>query len=589
MTTPPADARSLLAGLIEQAIAGIVPAGATASIQLERPKQAQHGDFACNIAMQLAKPLRNNPRAIAQQIIAALPVSPDLEKAEIAGAGFINLFLTNSYKQRVVSRVLAAGEAYGCGSLGAGRRIQVEFVSANPTGPLHVGHGRGAAYGASLAAILAAAGFDVQREFYVNDAGRQMDILMVSVWMRYLEAAEIAVSFPPNGYQGEYVRQRAAELRAAAGTSLEREAATVERDLPQAQGDESDAELETLHENRMDGLIVNMKALLGSAFQDAYARVLERQLDECRDVLERFGVTFDRWFSEQSLYSDGKVAATLDRLQAAGHLYKKDGALWFRSTDFGDDKDRVVRRDNGLYTYFASDIAYHADKLDRGFTEIIDVWGADHHGYIPRVKAAITALGGDAAKLTVPLIQLVALFRNGEPVRMGKRSGNFVTLEELYGDVGVDAARFFYVLRKSDQHFDFDLDLAKSQSNDNPVYYIQYAHARVCSVLAQWGGDAASLRMADPTPLQSAHEAVLLKRLMEYPEVIEGAARDLAPHNLAFFLKEFAGEFHSYYNAERFLLEDEPLTRARLALALAVRQVLKNGLALLGVGAPEKM
>ncbi|MFN9491311.1 MAG: arginine--tRNA ligase [Betaproteobacteria bacterium] len=589
MTTPPADARSLLAGLIEQAIAGIVPAGATASIQLERPKQAQHGDFACNIAMQLAKPLRNNPRAIAQQIIAALPVSPDLEKAEIAGAGFINLFLTNSYKQRVVSRVLAAGEAYGCGSLGAGRRIQVEFVSANPTGPLHVGHGRGAAYGASLAAILAAAGFDVQREFYVNDAGRQMDILMVSVWMRYLEAAEIAVSFPPNGYQGEYVRQRAAELRAAAGTSLEREAATVERDLPQAQGDESDAELETLHENRMDGLIVNMKALLGSAFQDAYARVLERQLDECRDVLERFGVTFDRWFSEQSLYSDGKVAATLDRLQAAGHLYKKDGALWFRSTDFGDDKDRVVRRDNGLYTYFASDIAYHADKLDRGFTEIIDVWGADHHGYIPRVKAAITALGGDAAKLTVPLIQLVALFRNGEPVRMGKRSGNFVTLEELYGDVGVDAARFFYVLRKSDQHFDFDLDLAKSQSNDNPVYYIQYAHARVCSVLAQWGGDAASLRMADPTPLQSAHEAVLLKRLMEYPEVIEGAARDLAPHNLAFFLKEFASEFHSYYNAERFLLEDEPLTRARLALALAVRQVLKNGLALLGVGAPEKM
>lgn len=589
MTTPPADARSLLAGLIEQALAGIVPAGTTASIQLERPKQAQHGDFACNIAMQLAKPLRSNPRAIAQQIIAALPASPDLEKAEIAGAGFINLFLTNNYKQRVVSRVLAAGDAYGCGSLGAGRRIQVEFVSANPTGPLHVGHGRGAAYGASLAAILAAAGFDVQREFYVNDAGRQMDILMVSVWMRYLEAAGIAVSFPPNGYQGEYVRQRAAELRAAAGTSLERDAAAVERDLPQAQGDESEAELETLHETRMDGLIVNMKALLGNAFQDAYTRVLERQLDECRDVLERFGVTFDRWFSEQSLYTDGKVAATLDRLQAAGHLYRKDGATWFRSTDFGDDKDRVVRRDNGLYTYFASDIAYHADKLERGFAQIIDVWGADHHGYIPRVKAAITALGGDAAKLTVPLIQLVALFRNGEPVRMGKRSGNFVTLEELYGDVGVDAARFFYVLRKSDQHFDFDLDLAKSQSNDNPVYYIQYAHARVCSVIAQWGGDAASLRDADPTPLQSAHEAVLLKRLMEYPEVIEGAARDLAPHNLAFFLKEFAGEFHSYYNAERFLLEDGSLTRARLALALAVRQVLKNGLALLGVGAPEKM
>jgi arginyl-tRNA synthetase len=306
-------------------------------------------------------------------------------------------------------------------------------------------------------------------------------------------------------------------------------------------------------------------------------------------VLERFGVTFDRWYSEQSLYTEGKVAATLDRLRAAGHLYENDGALWFRSTAFGDDKDRVVQRDNGLYTYFASDIAYHADKLDRGYTRIIDVWGADHHGYIPRVKAAITALGGDETRLVVPLIQLVALFRGGEPVRMGKRSGNYVTLEDLYGDVGVDAARFFYVLRKSDQHFDFDLDLAKSQSNDNPVYYIQYAHARVCSVLAQWGGDEASLRDADVAPLVSAHEATMLKQLMEFPEVVEGAARDLAPHNIAFYLKEFAGEFHSYYNAERFLVEDAALTRARLALALAVRQVLRNGLALLGVTAPEKM
>lgn len=589
MTTAPADARTLLVGLIEQALAGIVPAGSTTAIQLERPKQAQHGDFACNIAMQLAKQLRSNPRAIAQQIIASLPVSPDLEKAEIAGAGFINFFLTQSYKQRVVSRVLAAGDAYGRGKLGAGRRIQVEFVSANPTGPLHVGHGRGAAYGASLAAILAAAGYDVQREFYVNDAGRQMDILLVSVWMRYLEAAGIAVSFPPNGYQGEYVRQRATELRAVQGAALERNVEAVEQNLPPVRGNESAEELDALHEARMDVLIANMKALLGGAFAEAFARVLERQLAECRDVLERFGVSFDRWYSEQSLYAEGKVAATLEQLQAAGHLYQKDGATWFRSTDFGDDKDRVVRRDNGLYTYFASDIAYHADKLARGFEQIIDVWGADHHGYIPRVKAAITALGGDAAKLTVPLIQLVALFRGGEPVRMGKRSGNYVTLEELYGDVGVDAARFFYVLRKSDQHFDFDLDLAKSQSNDNPVYYIQYAHARVCSVLAQWGGDAATLRDADTSGLQSAHETALLRRLTEYPEVVEGAARDLAPHNIAFFLKEFAGEFHSYYNAERFLLEDATLTKARLALALAVRQVLKNGLALLGVGAPEKM
>ena len=589
MTPVPADARTLLAGLIRRALEQVVPAGTSARILLDRPKQAQHGDFACNIAMQLAKELRGNPRAIAQKILDALPASPDLEKAEIAGAGFINLFLTRRYKQQVVSRVLQAGKDYGRSNAGQGASIQVEFVSANPTGPLHVGHGRGAAYGASLAAILSAAGYNVQREFYVNDAGRQMDILLVSVWMRYLEAAAVAVEFPPNGYQGEYVRLRAEELRAVHGKTLERDAAAFLRGVPVARGDETPEQLEALQEVRIDALIANMKALLGDAFRSMFDQVLAQQLAECRGVLERFGVTFDRWYSEQSLYTEGKVAATLDHLRAAGHLYENDGALWFRSTAFGDDKDRVVQRDNGLYTYFASDIAYHADKLERGYTRIIDVWGADHHGYIPRVKAAITALGGDETRLVVPLIQLVALFRGGEPVRMGKRSGNYVTLEELYGDVGVDAARFFYVLRKSDQHFDFDLDLAKSQSNDNPVYYIQYAHARVCSVLAQWGGDETSLRDADVTPLVSAHEATLLKQLMEYPEVIEGAARDLAPHNIAFYLKEFSGEFHSYYNAERFLVEDAALTRARLALALAVRQVLRNGLALLGVTAPEKM
>ena len=589
MTTASADARTLLAGLIQRALEQVVPTVTAARILLDRPKQAQHGDFACNIAMQLAKELRGNPRAIAQKILDALPASPDLEKAEIAGAGFINLFLTQRYKQQVVSRVLEAGPRYGNSNAGQGASIQVEFVSANPTGPLHVGHGRGAAYGASLAAILSAAGYDVQREFYVNDAGRQMDILLVSVWMRYLEAAGVAVEFPPNGYQGEYVRQRAEELRGVHGKSLERDAAAVLCGAPVARGDETPEQLEALQEIRIDALIANMKTLLGDAFRSLFDQVLTQQLAECRGVLERFGVTFDRWYSEQSLYTEGKVAATLDRLRAAGHLYENDGALWFRSTSFGDDKDRVVQRDNGLYTYFASDIAYHADKLNRGYTRIIDVWGADHHGYIPRVKAAITALGGDENRLVVPLIQLVALFRGGEPVRMGKRSGNYVTLEDLYGDVGVDAARFFYVLRKSDQHFDFDLDLAKSQSNDNPVYYIQYAHARVCSVLAQWGGDEASLRDADVASLVSAHEATLLKQLMEFPEVLEGAARDLAPHNIAFYLKELAGEFHSYYNAERFLIEDAALTRARLALALAVRQVLRNGLALLGVTAPEKM
>jgi len=588
MTPISTDARNLLGDLLRQALARVAP-GTRAAVTLDRPKQAQHGDFACNIAMQLAKELRGNPRVIAQQILDALPASPDLEKAEIAGAGFINLFLTRAYKQRVVARILAAGDRYGHGKAGAGRKVQVEFVSANPTGPLHVGHGRGAAYGASLAAILAAAGYTVDREFYVNDAGRQMDILLVSVWIRYLEAAGITVGFPPNGYQGDYVRLRAEELRQRYGKGFERDAADVLSGLPRLRGGETPEQVEALQETRMDVLIANMKSLLGDALHGMFDQVLERQLAECRDVLERFGVTFDRWYSEQSLYSEGKVAATLQHLQDAGHLYEKDGATWFRSTAFGDDKDRVVLRENGLHTYFASDIAYHADKLARGYDSIIDVWGADHHGYIPRVRAAITALGGDAAKLVVPLIQLVALFRGGEPVRMGKRSGNFVTLEELYGDVGTDAARFFYVLRKSDQHFDFDLDLAKSQSNDNPVYYIQYAHARVCSVLVQWGGDAATLAAADTAALASDHETALLKRLAEYPEIIEGAARDLAPHTIAFYLKELAGEFHSYYNAERFIVDDPALTQARLALALAVRQVLKNGLALLGVGAPEKM
>lgn len=588
MTAATADARALLADLVRRALDKVAP-GSEAVIQLDRPKQAQHGDFACNVAMQLAKSLRSNPRAIAQQILAAIPASPDLEKAEIAGAGFINFFLARDYKQRVVRRIIEAGERYGQCNVGGAQKVQVEFVSANPTGPLHVGHGRGAAYGASLAAILSAAGYDVQREFYVNDAGRQMDILLVSVWMRYLEAAGIAVTFPPNGYQGAYVKQRAEELRVLLGSGLERDHAAVLAGLPQPQGNETPEQLEALDEARMDALIANMKNLLGEACRSMFDRVLERQLAECRDVLERFGVRFDCWFSEQSLYASGKVAATLKRLQAAGHLYTKDGATWFRSTAFGDDKDRVVQRENGLYTYFASDIAYHADKLERGYARIIDVWGADHHGYIVRVKAAISALGGDAGKLSVPLIQLVALFRGGEPVRMGKRSGNYVTLEELYSDVGVDAARFFYVLRKSDQHFDFDLDLAKAQNNDNPVYYIQYAHARVCSVLGQWGSNTAELENADLSPLTSDHESALLKLLMDFPEVVEGAARDLAPHSIAFYLKALAGEFHSYYNAERFLAEDADLTRARLALALAVRQVLRNGLALLGVGAPEKM
>jgi len=580
MTTASADARSLLAGLIRRALEQVVPAGTAARIHLDRPKQAQHGDFACNIAMLLAKELRGNPRVIAQKILDALPASPDLEKAEIAGAGFINLFLTERYKQQVVSRVIAAGNSYGNSNIGQGRKTQVEFVSANPTGPLHVGHGRGAAYGASVASILSTAGYAVSREYYVNDAGRQMDILALSTWLRYLELGGEVIAFPPNAYQGDYVKDMAAELRKADGAKYQR---------TWAQASAGAADVGTDPEDHLDDLIANAKQLLDADYDRVHRHALDTQLNDCRDDLAEFGVTFDGWFSERSLFTSGQVDRAVEQLEQRGHIYVQDGAKWFRSSNFGDEKDRVVQRENGQYTYFASDIAYHLEKFERGFDCVIDVWGADHHGYVPRVKGALAALGQDASRLDVALVQFAVLYRNGEKVSMSTRSGEFVTLRELRREVGNDAARFFYVMRKSDQHLDFDLDLAKSQSNENPVYYIQYAHARVCSVLAQWGGDESSLHTADPAPLVSPHEAILLKRLMEYPEVIENAARDLAPHSVAFFLKELAGEFHSYYNAERFLVEDAALTRARLALALAVRQILRNGLALLGVTALEKM
>jgi arginyl-tRNA synthetase len=580
MTTVSADARTLLAGLIQRALEQVVPTGTAARIHLDRPKQAQHGDFACNIAMLLAKELRGNPRAIAQKILDALPASPDLEKAEIAGTGFINLFLTESYKQQVVGRVLASGSRYGCSNIGQDRKTQVEFVSANPTGPLHVGHGRGAAYGASVASILATAGYAVSREYYVNDAGRQMDILAVSTWLRYLELGGETVAFPPNAYQGDYVRDMAAELRKADGAKYHR---------TWAQASAGAADVTADPERHLDDLIANAKQLLDADYERVHRHALDTQLNDCRDDLAEFGVTFDCWFSERSLFTSGQVDRAVEQLEQRGHIYVQDGAKWFRSSAFGDEKDRVVQRENGQYTYFASDIAYHLEKFERGFDRVIDVWGADHHGYVPRVKGALAALGQDASRLDVALVQFAVLYRNGEKVSMSTRSGEFVTLRELRREVGNDAARFFYVMRKSDQHLDFDLDLAKSQSNENPVYYIQYAHARVCSVLTQWGGDESSLHAADPAPLASPHEAAVLKRLMEYPEVIENAARDLAPHSVAFFLKELAGEFHSYYNAERFLVEDAALTRARLALALAVRQILRNGLALLGVTAPEKM
>ncbi|MHB8165696.1 MAG: arginine--tRNA ligase [Sulfuricella sp.] len=569
-----------LSELFAQALKEVAPEHAGTAFEITRPKQVQHGDFACNLALQLARPLRGNPREIATKLLSALPASPFVEKTEIAGAGFINLFLTPGAKQQVIKHVLAQGSNFGCSTLGQGHKIQVEFVSANPTGPLHVGHGRGAAFGMSLANVLGAAGYKVAREFYVNDAGRQMDILALSTWLRYLELNGMPVAFPANAYQGGYVRDMARLIQEAHGDRYLHQPGAVLDSVP---AHEEDAD------GHLDALIANAKKLLGEGYAYIHNFALTEQLEDCRNDLTGFGVTFDSWFSEKSLFDTGLVDRAVATLEDHGHIYLQDGAKWFRSTHFGDEKDRVVQRENGLYTYFASDIAYHLNKYERGFDRIINVWGADHHGYISRVKGALTALGLDAERLTIALVQFAVLWRGTEKLPMSTRSGNFVTLRELREEVGNDAARFFYVLRKSDQHLDFDLELAKSQSNENPVYYIQYAHARICSVLAQWGGDAAELADAETGALNGKHELALMNLLNDYSCIVESAARELSPHLIAYYLKDLAGEFHSYYNAEQFLVPDNALRLARLALITAVRQVLRNGLALLGVGSPEKM
>ncbi|WP_079435336.1 arginine--tRNA ligase [Zoogloea sp. LCSB751] len=575
-----ADSKTQLADLLRAALLSVAPEQAETPINLERPKQAGHGDFASNLALQLAKPLKRNPRELANLLLAELPKSDLIAKAEVAGAGFINFTLVSDAKTAVVRSVLERGEAFGRGDK-SGVKVQVEFVSANPTGPLHVGHGRGAAYGASLSDVLDFAGFEVTREYYINDAGRQMDILALSTWLRYLDLFGIAIAFPPNAYQGDYVKDMAAQIKESHADRFAKvSAADVLAGAPSVEADK---------EGHLDALIANAKNLLGSDYAWVHGFALTEQLGDGREDLAEFGVTFDKWFSERSLFDTGLVEKAVTALEAGGHLYEQDGAKWFRSTAFGDEKDRVVQRENGLFTYFASDIAYHANKYERGFDRIIDIWGADHHGYIPRVKGALQALGLPPEKLDVALVQFAVLYRDGQKAAMSTRSGEFVTLRELRNEVGNDACRFFYVLRKADQHLDFDLDLAKSQSNENPVYYIQYAHARLCSVLNQWNGTPADLLEADLARLDNERELALCARLTAFPEVVRSAAADYAPHQIAFYLKDLAGEFHSYYNAERMLVDDEGLKLARLALAAAVRQVIRNGLALLGVSAPESM
>ncbi|WP_305074206.1 arginine--tRNA ligase [Propionivibrio sp.] len=584
------DIKTHLADLMRTALLSLAPDQADTAIVLERPKQASHGDFACNLAMQLARAMKRNPRELAQLLLSEIPRSPFVAKVEIAGAGFINFHLQRAAKLEVVRNVLEQKDAFGRSALGGKQKVQIEFVSANPTGPLHVGHGRGAAYGASLCNLLAYAGWDVTREYYVNDAGRQMDILATSAWLRYLELHNTRIPFPPNGYQGDYVRNMAMEMKIAHGDKYARSTAEVldgTPGLPEA--DRADDDAKAQREAHLDALIANAKRLLGEDWNYVHNHVLTEQLEDCRSDLEDFGVHFDVWFSERSLFDTGLVERCVERLNQAGHLYEQNGALWFKSTDFGDEKDRVVQRDNGLYTYFASDIAYHLNKYERGFERVINIWGADHHGYIPRVKGALKALDLDPDVLEVALVQFAVLYRNGQKASMSTRSGEFVTLRTLRDEVGNDACRFFYVLRKSDQHLDFDLDLAKSQTNENPVYYIQYAHARVCSVLAQWDGEDEALQKADLALLDNPHELAVAAKLGEFPEVVEAAARDLAPHVIAFYLKDLAAAFHSYYNAERMLVDDVALKDARIALAAAVRQVIRNGMAIIGVSCPQSM
>jgi arginyl-tRNA synthetase len=551
--------KQVITDLLLQAAKSIVDDTAQLTITLERPKSADHGDFATNIAMQLAKPLRQNPRAIAERIIAALPASQYVSKVEIAGAGFINFFLSADSKQGVVKDILQAGAAYGKNNSGQQQKVQVEFVSANPTGPLHVGHGRGAAVGDCLCRLLDANGWAVTREFYYNDAGAQIDNLTKSVLARASGIAPDSTEFPEDGYRGDYIMDIANAYLAKNTVVADDMAVTASGDLSNLEGIRKFAVAYLRHEQDMD--------------------------------LQAFQIKFDVFSLESALYTTGKVEHTVNALVASGHTYEQDDALWLRTTDFGDDKDRVMRKKEGGYTYFVPDVAYHLDKWNRGFKRVINEQGADHHSTITRVRAGLQALnvGIPQGWPDYVLHQMVTVMRGGEEVKLSKRAGSYVTLRDLIEEVGCDATRYFLATRRADSQLVFDIDLARAQTNDNPVYYIQYAHARICSVLAQWGGDTASLQTIDLSPLNSASETTLMQKLSEYPEVVSNSCIELSPHSIATYLKELASDLHSYYNDTKFLVDDATIKLARMALIAATQQVLLNGLTLLGVSAPHKM
>lgn len=567
---------------------GILGKTLSPNIAVERTRDTQYGDFASNLALTLAKTAKRNPRELAQIIVDALPNSPLIQKTSIAGPGFINFFVTPDTQFDVIRQIHELGNQFGVSQTGAGKKVHIEFVSANPTGPLHVGHGRGAAYGSAVASLLSTIGFDVHREYYVNDAGRQMDILATTLWLRYLEECGEILPFPSNAYHGEYVCTIASQIHQQFGNEYRRPAALVLENLPPDEANGGDKE------NYIDALIERAQALLESEqYQMILSTGLNEILSDIKEDLEEFGVNFDTWFSERRLMESAAVKTALNKLQDAGHLYEKDNAIWFECSKLGDEKDRVVVRDNGQTTYLASDIAYHLNKLERKQDSLIDIWGADHHGYVPRVKAAIQALGGDASKLQVLLVQFAVLYRGKEKVPMSTRSGEFVTLRQLRNEVGKDAARFFYLMRRCQQHMDFDLQLANSQSNENPVYYVQYAYARVCSVMRQLEEKRLTRDinrgLSNLELLTETHEQALVAKLARYPELLENAALKYEPHLLIQYLRELANNFHTYYNAHQFLVECNALRDARLNLIEAVKQILSNGLALLGISAPEVM
>lgn len=581
------ELKTLVIDALQQlATSGTLDAASIPPIQIDATRNREHGEFASNVAMVLAKSVGMPPRKLADLVVAAMPPSPLLQRCEIAGPGFINFFLDPSAFFAVVPRILRAADAFGRTARRDGA-VLIEFVSANPTGPLHVGHGRGAAYGAALAELLKAAGYQVDCEYYINDAGRQMDILAISVWLRYLERLGRPCAFPAKGYRGEYIVEIAANLASAEGSHLLPDSDHLGR-LDTALATSGD------DEGLIDACIAICREALGN---ERFATLVtfsgDAILEHIRGDLAVFGVRFDNWFSERTLFSTAAIDDALAALRAAGQLYEDAGAVWFRSTAFGDEKDRVVVRENGQHTYFASDIAYHLNKRLRGYAHVIDIWGADHHGYIPRLKGAYQALGADPNELEVLLVQFATLVRGGAKVSMSTRSGEFVPLRQLIDEVGRDAARFFYVTRRSEQHLEFDLDLAKSQSADNPVYYIQYAHARVRSVFAQIEARALAFDREhgerNLARLQTDHEREIAVRLGQFPEVIETAATAREPHQIANYLKDLAAQFHVYYNSTKFIVDDAELRNARLSLIEAVRIVLANGLRILGVAAPDTM